>query len=800
MILRLMLRGLARGKARFACAALGVAAACGAVVFMFSLAATNAAQAPALAKRATEPWSAWTIDGAFGRGRPAQNAAKSSHTVPCRPDLRMDLVGCAIDYRPGGRVLQGPPMLAVIAAAPRENPYGCTKLAEGRWVDDAMGGREIVCTRTTFRRFGRGEPPPLGTEIKFIGQRGTMSAKIVGYLADARLPMGWPGVFANKSAFEDLKDEMHGAISLWKTMPDPASPQLLTATSNSVVAAFKGDEQRRMDYARPLMLIAAVLTALCLLVNSLLLSVESNRRQLATLRTVGVTRGGVLALVTAESFLATLVGYAGGCLVALGALMAYVAADPQTFPMGPSVAWGVVGVALILAVIVAFVAVLFALRPALAVRPLDALETHPHRRRQGMAIAFACGFAAFVAVEVWGASLMRGFVPSVEWPDAIVSILPEGVSSFDIDKLRNLPGVKRISELCPLQINFDPEEEMPLPPGRGGMAGRGGSMRKPCRNALFLAAEWLPKFKFVEGTWEEAEKAIRSSDGCVIAQMISRARNLHVGDKLRVALPGRGPKTVAELPVVGVVDLNWHMVTSRGLVRGLNGAPVMTDGTVFVSFDTLESLDPRPATMTKMTHLWVEYEPAFLKEKGVFPAGRAVEASIAKTLGLDSSSSQPSQQSQPSSTVRLHARDEIADGTLAHGSDLVGQAARVPFVFLAILSLGFIAMLVADADAARHEFAVLRAVGATRGQLTSRLAVGALKTACWGVVSGGPLGALVGWLFSIKTGSIWPGMPHYFEIPWTVIGEGSLVAFVVVLLIAIPTSMVLIIRSIRNPS
>ena len=86
------------------------------------------------------------------------------------------------------------------------------------------------------------------------------------------------------------------------------------------------------------------------------------------------------------------------------------------------------------------------------------------------------------------------------------------------------------------------------------------------------------------------------------------------------------------------------MVTSRGLVRGLNGAPVMTDGTVFVSFDTLESLDPRPATMTKMTHLWVEYEPAFLKEKGVFPAGRAVEASIAKTLGLDSSSSQASPQ------------------------------------------------------------------------------------------------------------------------------------------------------------
>ena len=42
-ILRLVLDGLKHGKARFACAAVGVAAAVGAVVFMFSLAKTNAA-------------------------------------------------------------------------------------------------------------------------------------------------------------------------------------------------------------------------------------------------------------------------------------------------------------------------------------------------------------------------------------------------------------------------------------------------------------------------------------------------------------------------------------------------------------------------------------------------------------------------------------------------------------------------------------------------------------------------------------------------------------------------------------
>ena len=407
-----------------------------------------------------------------------------------------------------------------------------------------------------------------------------------------------------------------------------------------------------------------------------------------------------------------------------------------------------------------------------------------------MAIAFACGFAAFVAVEVWGASLMRAFVPSPEWPDAIVSILPGGASSFDVEKLRNLPGVKRISELYPLQLNFDPEEAMTLPGGRTGTRpGRMGDFGgpKPCRNALFLAAEWLPTFRFIEGTHDACEEAILSSDACVITEMMSRARNLHKGDKLRVAMGGRGSKTPVELPIAGVVDLNWHMVTSRGLVRGLNRMPVMTDGPVFVSLDTIESLDARPAEMVPMTHLWVEYDPAFLKEKGVFPAGREVESAIADALG-----------NPEDSTVRLHARDEIADGTLAHGSDLIGQAARVPFVFLLVLALGFIAMLVADADAARREFAVLRAVGATRGQLTTRLAGGALRTAIWGIAFGLPLGALVGWLFAIKTGSIWPGLPHYFEVPWRVLSEGTLGALAFVLIVAVPTSLVLIARAIRG--
>ena len=225
MLINLIRRG---GKVRFACAAAGVAVAAGAVVFMFSLTATNRAQAPALAARAAAPWAAWRFDWPMGPRETRDPTGGARHDN----GLKLSLIGATIDLRPGGRVLQGPPMRAVLSLAPAENPYGCTKLAEGRWIDPAATNRELVCTRNTLVRFGRGAPPPLGSPVKFVGMRGTMTATVVGYLDDAKLPMGWPGVFANKAAFDAFADEPRGTLALYKegseNLVDSRSQQVAT--------------------------------------------------------------------------------------------------------------------------------------------------------------------------------------------------------------------------------------------------------------------------------------------------------------------------------------------------------------------------------------------------------------------------------------------------------------------------------------------------------------------------------------------------------------------------------------------
>ena len=719
-------------RARHICAVLGIAAAAGAVVFTQSLVATNDAQAVAIAERLIK-------------------------AVPVDADART--VQLQLDFRPDGRVLQGPPMMAYAATRPG--------------LDGALVTKALFAQRRVKNL------PAIGEELTLVGRKGAYRVKLAGYLDWERPARGYPNMFLPPSAVAEIDEE-------WQDFK-PVSAEELSPM-------FLSDAGRNMDRAKPLLLWAAALTALCLLVNTLFLTIESRRMEIATLRILGMTRGGVAKMVVREALALVAAGLALGIVGAIAALFAYVACDAETFPAGAAI--GMKGVMAVIAVapVVAVFGALFALKPAFTVRPLEAASGRaPRKRRLGMIIAFACGFGAFVAVETWGTSLTKPFIPSPEWPDAIVSILPGGVSSFDIEHLRNLKGVKRIGELQPLQVNISPLEELK---GFGGGGGRGGrGPMKQYRNALLLASAWLPDFKFSQGDRESAEKALAEGDNCVITEMMSRARKLNVGDEL-VLDAGRG--LIIPLKVVGVVDLNWHMVTSRALVRGMNRMPVNTDGPVFVSFDTLAACDARPQDFVKMTHVWLDYETEFLAANGVFPAGRIVEREIVEALG--GAWSEDSEGEIRGNTVRLHSRDEIADGTLAHGSDLVGAMARAPFIFVAVISLGFVAMLVASFESRRREFAVLRAVGATRFQLAKVLMGEALGVAVVGVALGLALGAPLGWLCTTGTRAAmanW-GLPATFVVPMLIIAKGAFFSIVFALAVAVPAALAIVRRSIHR--
>ena len=123
--------------------------------------------------------------------------------------------------------------------------------------------------------------------------------------------------------------------------------------------------------------------------------------------------------------------------------------------------------------------------------------------------------------------------------------------------------------------------------------------------------------------------------------------------------------------------------------------------------------------------------------------------------------------------IQVHHRDEIADGTLAHGNDIIGTMARVPFWSLAVTSLGIAALLAASARSGRREFDTMRAVGMTRGQLRRLLMGEGLLTGLCAAVAGVLGGGLAGWSFTgISRWMMSAGLAVKLSVPWGMLAKG----------------------------
>ena len=187
-----------------------------------------------------------------------------------------------LDYRPDGRVMQGPPMRATVAVADLSD----------------IAPDECVVTAALFAQ--RKLPvPPTGTELTFLGQKGVTRLKLAAVRPWSRPVRGYPNVFVTPEAVSGVAE--------------PRQP-FVARTAEELAPLFKSDAERNFDRAKALLLWGAALTALCLLVNTLFLTVEARRRELAVLRVVGLTRGGVVGRVVRSALGLAGLGYALGVL------------------------------------------------------------------------------------------------------------------------------------------------------------------------------------------------------------------------------------------------------------------------------------------------------------------------------------------------------------------------------------------------------------------------------------------------------------------------------------------------------
>lgn len=884
MVFRLFVRSLRLEKGRFFCAVCAVAASVGLLAWNLALVYSAASSGRDAAKKYLSPYCAF-VSGSPARAAAGRGAGGKKSTVEAtagrrfhvrKAPLPMDLAGriasspkvesvtalsvvpVSMDFRPGGRVLQGPPFVASLCTLPEGGmPFG-TGLSEGRL--PSMDGDECEAVMDGSLFSARVPRPKIGTVVPLLLPKGVARVKLTGFFESRGLVLDFPQLYCNgalarvvSGMLED--DSFPGKANLLlvkgrgitdadlSSMVGGARGGLSYGTAQTLSERFRSDTVKNFLSAAPLNLSLAFLSAAALLSTLFAIGLALSRRKIAELRSLGMTKRQALGGVLAEGGFAVFAGWLLGLSAALALAKIYLLVDGEASGMGRSLAPGcetvlysflfafsvwifssavplsiaagispveafcappaevkpfsakraavslllllplpvmshflpvegkfkawcvaLAGLPSLVASMVLGAETLLQISEAAFARPVASLlSLDPsllrHRvargrgRVVGTVLSVSLGLGSFIAIHVWGGTLMSSFVPSPEWPDAIVSVLPGGLGKEDVQKIREL-GIAKDAKVLEM-------DAMERPFGGEG---------RPTGNVLLIGVDPVEAFggdkpfapmKFAAEDRATALKEVSEGRGCIMVSMLSRLSGLEAGDFFDI--DGR------RLKVSATVDLNWHLVTSRAQLRTAFGGDAAngkrrnrrTIGAVFVSEGFV-----RESTGNSKSHfLWLDFAPE-LEKYGALRASAIASDRISGAISQGSGN-----------IVRVHHRDEIADGTLSRGNNIIGTMARIPFWSLIVTSSGMAALLFASVRSSKREFETMRAVGARRRDLAAIIAGEAILVSLAAVVLSLAGGIVAGWSFTgLSHWMLSAGLERKLAIPFAAIGKGVLFA------------------------
>ncbi len=603
----------------------------------------------------------------------------------------------------------------------------------------------------------------------------------------------------------------------------------------SLVTELQTDLLKNFARQAPLLLVLAVLMAACLIGTAVRISIQARLRVFAQYRILGMTRGQLVRFVTREIFSLLAVAWALGSAAGLGIVVVFTRLHAADFPDGIPASLFVSGPLLALALVVVVSAVMLAgpLKKLFRSEPLAGLSPSPvtplrvswartiagvaltpmvlllllpfhctpmtrsvlilvvgfpchlfglylllpallsvidhalstggrvllrnstgrsYGRTQALVITLMVGLGSYCAIQIWGASMIAPFIPTRELPDVIASFEPQGISPPLMDRFAKVEGVRDFQSFTAEQYVLDDAVQARIE--------RFAGARLKQNNILVINLRELPKgLAFSAGSGAGIEKG-----GCVIPEMFARHGGFAVGDAITIRrVEADGTITPHTWTITGIMDLNWHLFTARAGLRGRNGSPFGTLAPVFVSDPNFRPaasfFNPRAAELSPFA--WFNLAPG--------ARFADVDTRFKELLG-------ETRATTPRGEVRvtLHQRDEISDGTAAHGAKLVGVLARIPFYALVLLTVGIVAIVQANIQVRDKEFAMLRGIGMTRRQLFALLCNEVALLLLCGVAASVLFGVCIGWVFTAWTRAWLPfsGLPIRLHIPWLLLAQG----------------------------
>ncbi|MGE5611871.1 MAG: ABC transporter permease [Bacillota bacterium] len=463
---------------------------------------------------------------------------------------------------------------------------------------------------------------------------------------------------------------------------------------------------------------------------------------------------------------------AGLLLIAVNPLLVFVVPMPESSRYGIYLALGCTSMAIgfillaPLAVLIAervfgpLLARLLLLEPGLLTSQL----TSNLWRTVGTTVAMAIGLGLFVAMQTWGYSMLRPFVPGEWMPEMMMAVLPTGLPDSETQAIQHIKGV--IPDQClPLAV-----EQPKFVGDITGSLSRTTVTRQD--NVVLIGMDPqrglgdpspLLNLEFVQGDRATAVRQLKEGRYCIVPDHFCRETGLGMGGKFKL-MPPNATEPV-EYTIAGVVSLpGWHWMSKFTGVR-LNNA--RSAAMVFAAYDQVRG----DFHLDKVRFFWLN------TDESATPANvaTAVQAIAERSTGAKFNIAAfgfPSMDDGLS--IRVTTSAELRDRIATRADGMIWGMSQLPLVTLVVTSLGVINTVLASVRARRWEMGLLRALGYTRLSLVRLVLAEAVLVGMVACLLSLAFGVMAGWCGAgiSQYVSFFGGLNPSLVIPWAKLSWG----------------------------
>lgn len=371
----------------------------------------------------------------------------------------------------------------------------------------------------------------------------------------------------------------------------------------------------------------------------------------------------------------------------------------------------------------------------------------------------AFGLALLIGIQVWGFTMLEGFVPGTWAPDALISFRPEGLEFDKAIEVASIRGVD--SQRCEPIVVEQPRllHDLTRSAERASVTRQDNIVMVGINpEGAFIGENPLLSFEWVEGNPVDAVAQMREGRACVVPDHFLLESGLKLGDAFSVIAP-ENPSWTPKYRIVGAVRMpGWHWQTK------LTGFRSRTHRAAALVFADIQSVST-DFDLPQASHVWFSYDAKMESINAIEAAAKNIHA---RALGHpvirdDGEGREPTARVIPVQEIRKFIRNVARRW--------IWVTSQLPLIAISIAGLGILNSMLASVRSRSWEFGVMRSLGITGPAIARAILAEGLLIGIMAAILGVGYGMLAGWCGCgiAQYTSFFGGLHPDLIIPWRTI-------------------------------